>query len=167
MMSGIAADAELYERVAPELLRFATALVRMVRRAGQRPSLHRSVIRQLALALEAGRASSFPKTSPSGSRPRHRRGDGSVDQVAAETLSERARTEKGAVASVRPTGWRCSTSDRPLPKLDAAALTPHANTPTWYLYLYCPSGAYPGDKLGVTRRIWYTSMDEHVYKTAG
>src|SRR5512132_222232 len=27
--------------------------------------------------------------------------------------------------------------------------------------------SYPGDKLGLTRRIWYTSTDEHVNKTAG
>jgi hypothetical protein len=30
-----------------------------------------------------------------------------------------------------------------------------------------PSGAYPGDKQGLTRRIWYTWTDEHVYKSAG
>ena len=52
-------------------------------------------------------------------------------------------------------------------RLNAAALALCADTPTWYVYLNCPSGAYPGDKLGVTRRIWYTWTDEHVYKTAG
>jgi hypothetical protein len=46
-------------------------------------------------------------------------------------------------------------------------LPPKAGTATPYLYLVWSSGAYPGDKLGVTRRIWYTSTGEHVYKTAG
>ena len=68
----------------------------------------------------------------------------------------RSRDNKRDQGGVVP-GFTIST--RPAPG-------PSSNTPTWYVYLNCASGAYPGDKLGVTRRIWYTSTDEHVYKTA-
>jgi hypothetical protein len=45
-------------------------------------------------------------------------------------------------------------------------LPPVAGTATPYLYLRGRQ-VLPGDKRGATRRIRYTWMDEHVYKTAG
>jgi hypothetical protein len=50
--------------------------------------------------------------------------------------------------------------------LSEVPLPPIAGTTTRYPYLGRSSGAYPGDKQGVTRRIRYTWTDEHVYKTA-
>jgi hypothetical protein len=63
---------------------------------------------------------------------------------------------------------RSSTAwDNALVRQSGLRLPPYG----WYRYPVClsgmASGAYPGDKLGVTRRIWYTWTDEHVYKTAG
>jgi hypothetical protein len=47
---------------------------------------------------------------------------------------------------------------------DPLSLRSYAHTPKSYLAI--PSGAYPGDKQGVTRRTRYTSTDEYLYKTA-
>jgi hypothetical protein len=60
-----------------------------------------------------------------------------------------------------------TVGDNALVREPGLPLPPIARTATPYLYLVWPSGAYPGDKLGVTRRIRYTWTDEHVYKTAG
>jgi hypothetical protein len=52
--------------------------------------------------------------------------DGNVDQVAAETLSERSGTEKGAVVSVRPT--RLAMRSRPIGHRPNSTLLPHTTS---------------------------------------
>jgi hypothetical protein len=63
-------------------------------------------------------------------------------------------------------------SSRPMPRTLSWAHPEYPAPYSWYVYpvplcVWPSSGANPGDKQGVTRRIWYTWTDEHVYKSAG